>query len=539
MSSSEFSVERIEDPELALRAVERQLGRSLVDRRLLNVDDLERYALDAHRAGLPLTRVLIESGRVDAGDVLDVVAERIGLARCVIDDDFLPDPTVLALLDAGSAHRLQALPYGKDAAGRVLIAVADPLNEAKRGDLRRAVGSEVRLALADAGKLAAAVDRAYGPLRSLESVRKVAPGAPADDDKVHVNRLLEILIDMKGSDLHLTAGTVPQVRVDGELIGLDEFGVLKPAPLRSMLYEILTNRQKQQLEERRELDCSHPLPGKGRFRVNMFFQRGSIGAVMRAIPNEIVPLSQLGMPEVVADLAQLQRGLVLVTGPTGSGKSTTLASILDLVNSTRAGHIMTVEDPIEFMHRHKRSIVNQREVGADTLSFSAALKHALRQDPDVILVGEMRDLETIATAITAAETGHLVFATLHTQNAPKSVERIIDVFPAHQQQQIRVQLASSLQAIIAQQLLPRRSGSGRVAAVELMIVTAAIRNLIRESKLHQITTAMQAGGKYGMQTMDQALAALVKDGTIDYPVAVERAHDIGALRSLVDERFRT
>ncbi len=535
MSSSDFGVQRIEDPDVALRAVERQLGRSLVDRRVLDVDDFERFALDAHRSGVPLTRLLIESGRVAASDVLDVVAERLDLVRCVIDDDFVPSATVLALLDAGTAHRLQALPYDRDAAGRVLVAVADPLNDRKRAELKAAIGSDVRLALAEAGRLQDAIDRAYGRLSAVPRRSRTTSG----EEPIHVNRLLERLIELGGSDLHLTAGSVPQVRIDGELVGLDEYGVMKPAPLRAMIYEILTGRQRQELEERRELDCSHPLPGKGRFRVNVFFQRGSIGAVMRAIPNEIVPLTALGMPEVVQDLAALQRGLILVTGPTGSGKSTTLASLVDLINSTRAGHIMTVEDPIEFMHRHKRCIVNQREVGADTLSFSEALRHALRQDPDVVLVGEMRDLETIATAITAAETGHLVLATLHTQNAPKSIERIIDVFPAHQQQQIRVQLASSLQAIIAQQLLPRASGKGRVAAVEVMIVTPAIANLIRESKLHQITTAMQAGGKYGMQTMDQSLAGLVKEGTVSYAVALERAHDPEALRSLVDERFRT
>jgi twitching motility protein PilT len=260
--------------------------------------------------------------------------------------------------------------------------------------------------------------------------------------------------------------------------------------------------------------------------MNVYFQRDSIGAAFRAIPTDIKTLQQLGIPNSVGELADLQRGLVLVTGPTGSGKSTTLASLIDMVNSKRACHILTVEDPIEFLHVHKQAIVNQREVGADTLGFGPALKHALRQDPDVILVGELRDLETISTALTAAETGHLVFATLHTQDAPQTIDRIVDVFPSHQQQQVRVQLASTIQAILTQQLVPLRSGKGRVPAVEVMIATSGIRNLIRESKNHQITTAMQAGGKHGMQTMDQALADLVRRNLVSYAVAVERCMNL-------------
>ncbi|MFQ5947894.1 MAG: type IV pilus twitching motility protein PilT, partial [Acidimicrobiia bacterium] len=308
---------------------------------------------------------------------------------------------------------------------------------------------------------------------------------------------------------------------------------MTPAPLRAMIYSILTARQKEVLEEDRELDCSHPLPGRGRFRVNVFFQRGSLGAVLRGIPNEIMSLKELGLPEVVAKFASLPRGLVLVTGPAGAGKSTTLASVLDLINTTRHVHVMTVEDPIEFMHRHKKAIINQREVGSDTHSFASALRHVLRQDPDVILVGEMRDQETIATAITAAETGHLVFATLHTQDAAQSIDRIIDVFPSYQQSQVRVQLAGSLQAVISQQLLPVRAGEGRVPAVEVMVAVPAIRNLIREGKVYQIPSAMQAGGKYGMQTMDQALAGLVRDGKVAVEVAAERAINAEEFQALM------
>ncbi|MER3453182.1 MAG: type IV pili twitching motility protein PilT [Acidimicrobiia bacterium] len=351
---------------------------------------------------------------------------------------------------------------------------------------------------------------------------------------VHVNELLERVLDLGGSDLHLTAGTHPAVRVHGELKPLTEYPVLEPSQLRRMVYAILTQKQREKFEADLELDTSHTLPGRGRFRVNVFLQRDSVGAVMRAIPFEIVPLDRLGLPPVVGSLAELQRGLVLVTGPTGSGKSTTLASLIDIINTTRPVHIMTVEDPIEFLHRHKRAIVNQREVGEDTHSFAAALKHVLRQDPDVILVGEMRDLETIATAITAAETGHLVFATLHTQDAPQTVDRIIDVFPPHQQQQVRVQLASSLQAVVTQQLVARHGG-GRVVAAEVLIATPAVRNLIREAKTHQIASSMQAGGRYGMQTMDQSLASLVKAGAITTETALERCHNEEDLRRLLGQ----
>jgi len=523
----------------AMSDTERRLGGLLVDRRLVSFDDLERLGHDASRSGVSLTRLLIETGRVSGRDVLAVVADEAGVTFCDVDNGFAPSPEALSRLDGSRAVMLGALPYAVGEGDAVHVAVSNPLSEALLKDLRLATGGDVRLALASREALINAIEVAYGEPTGDDAADDAPQAVLRDGDvgQPRINELLQRLVELKGSDLHVTAGSPPQVRVNGSLIPLDDFEMLRPDPLRAMIYEILTQHQKQELEENRELDCSHPLPGMGRFRVNVFFQRDSIGAVMRAIPNEIVPLSALGMPPVVSDFATLTRGMVLVTGPTGSGKSTTLASLIDLINSTRSDHIMTVEDPIEFMHRHKMSIVNQREVGSDTLSFSAALKHSLRQDPDVILVGEMRDLETIATAITAAETGHLVFATLHTQDAPKSVERMIDVFPSHQQQQVRVQLASSLQAVVAQQLLPTRDGRGRVAAVEAMVVTPAIRNMIREGKVHQIATALQAGGKYGMQTMDQALAILVKAGTITYRTAAERAHDPEGFNNLVGERY--
>ena len=350
-------------------------------------------------------------------------------------------------------------------------------------------------------------------------VRDPGPGSP-----VEVAELLERVLALGASDLHLAAGARPAVRVNGRLSQLEDFPVLAPAETQAMVYSILTQRQRERLENEQELDCAHALHGKARFRLNVYFQRNSVGAAFRLIPQEIKPLEELGIPPQVSNLTRLPRGFVLVTGPTGSGKSTTLASMVDLANRERTDHIMTVEDPIEFLHAHKSCLVNQREVGEDTKSFGNALMHILRQDPDIILVGELRGLETISIALTAAETGHLVFATLHTQDAPQTIDRIIDVFPTNQQQQVRVQLAGALQGVVCQQLVPTPDGSGRVVAVELMMATSAIRNLIREGKTHQVYSSMQAGARYGMQTMDQSLGDLVRRGQIGYEQGLERCH---------------
>ena len=344
--------------------------------------------------------------------------------------------------------------------------------------------------------------------------------------------LLRMVITDKGSDLHLAAGSPPVIRIDGKLKKVDGYDRLEPPAIRQMIYAVLTQRQRERLEQEMELDLSLSLPGEARFRVNVYFQRDALGAAFRLIPTSIKGVTELGLPEHVARFAELPRGLVLVTGPTGNGKTTTLAALIDIINSNRELHIMTVEDPIEFLHLHNKSIVNQREVGTDTKSFSNALRHVLRQDPDVILVGEMRDLETISTALTAAETGHLVFATLHTQDAPQSIDRIIDVFPPYQQQQVRVQLAGSLQGIVTQQLVIKADGRGRTVAAEILVATPAVRNLIREAKTHQIYSAMQAGGRYGMQTMDQSLAGLVDRGKISFQTASERCHDLEEFKRL-------
>ena len=351
----------------------------------------------------------------------------------------------------------------------------------------------------------------------------------SEDTSADSNFLADLLLhvlDAGCSDLHLTVGARPTVRLNGHLTQLDDFPVLTPTVIQQTIYAILTQKQREKFEEELELDFAYSLPGRARFRVNLYKQRDALGAAFRLIPYEIKPLEDLGVPPTVGNFAMLPRGFVLVTGPTGSGKSTTLAAVVDLANRSRRDHIMTCEDPIEFLHEHKSCLVNQREVGEDTWSFKNALKHVLRQDPDIILVGEMRDLETIEIALTAAETGHLVMATLHTQDAAQTIDRVIDVFPPHQQQQVRVQLAGALQGVVCQQLIKTADGKGRVVATEILVATPAIRNLIREGKTHQIYSALQAGAKHGMQTMDSHLAQLVKQGKVTYDAALEKCHHV-------------
>jgi twitching motility protein PilT len=347
-----------------------------------------------------------------------------------------------------------------------------------------------------------------------------------------INDILNEVLERGASDLHLTVGVPPIIRLHGSLIPLD-YSKLSPVDTQNLIYSILTQEQREKLERNWEFDFSYSVPGRARFRVNVYYQRNSLGAAFRVIPVEIKTLEELALPSVLENFARKPRGFVLVTGPTGSGKTTTLASLINIVNETRRVHIMTLEDPIEFLHSHKKAIVNQREVNSDTKSFANALKYVLRQDPDVILIGEMRDIETISAALTAAETGHLVFATLHTQDAPQTIDRIVDVFPPHQQQQIRIQLAGTLQGIIAQQLLPIRDGSGLIVAVEFMVSTPGIRNMIREGKTHQIYNAIQTGQQHGMQTMDQALAELYRKGKISLETAMSRAFDVRDLKQLL------
>jgi twitching motility protein PilT len=339
-------------------------------------------------------------------------------------------------------------------------------------------------------------------------------------------------IAMEASDLHITVGTPPVVRVRGELRRLD-YPELTAQDTRDVMYSILNNDQRKRLETDLQVDFSYSIPNHGRFRVNAYQQRGTIGAAFRNIPSAILSIDELGLPPILHEFVKKPRGFILVTGPTGSGKTTSLAAMIDEINEQRREHIMTIEDPIEFLHRHKNCVVNQRELGQDAESFSLALRAALRQDPDVILVGEMRDLETISTALTAAETGHLVFATLHTQDTPQTIDRIIDVFPPHQQHQVRVQLSVALQAIVTQQLLPTADGSGRIAACEVLSMTPAVRNLIREGKTHQIYSVLQTSSAHGMQSMDSALAQLVREGKVTRQLANSRSSTPDELNRLM------
>jgi twitching motility protein PilT len=470
---------------------------------------------------------LLRDGLVGSKDLTAAIAQSLGI-RFVDFQDVTLHQDAPTLVPADVAREHQALAIDFEGA-KLVVAFAEPADDIALAAVGAATGYEVIPAVADRVELSKAIDQVYGVTAAsaaLDELRELQGG------ELHINDLLDQVLTLGGSDLHLTASSHPVIRIHGEMRPITELPVLNGSQIRQMVYSVISQKQREKFENELELDTSYTLPGKSRFRMNVFLQRDSVGCVMRVIPYEIVEFDKLGIPPAVREWANLPRGLVLVTGPTGSGKSTTLASLVDVINRERAVHIMTVEDPIEFLHQHKRAIVNQREVGEDTHSFANALKHVLRQDPDVILVGEMRDLETISTALTAAETGHLVFATLHTQDAPQSIDRIIDVFPAHQQQQVRVQLAASLQGICTQQLLPTIDGRGRVAACEVLVATPAIRNLVREAKTHQIYSMLQAGGKYGMVTMDMSLAKLLRAHAISIDVAREHASNDEDLRRL-------
>ncbi len=357
---------------------------------------------------------------------------------------------------------------------------------------------------------------------------------PTSATPLSVDALLERAVEMRGSDLHITAGSRPAVRLHGRIELLEDFPELDPDTTRQLIYRITTTEQQKQLELKRQLDFAYGISGLARFRVNAYYQREAIAAAFRTIPTDIRSIEELGLPSSLHEFTDKPRGLVLFTGPTGSGKSTSLAALIDEINRTRTDHIITIEDPIEFLHFHKRCIINQREIGQDALGFAEALRGALRQDPDVILLGEMRDLETIATALTAAETGHLVFGTLHTQSAPSTIDRVIDVFPAAQQDQVRMQLANSLQGIVTQTLLPRADGQGRVCGLEILFMDDAIRNLVRQGKIEQVYSYMQTGTRRGMQTMEQSLMELVQKRLVTVPEAMTRSSRPEALVSALE-----
>jgi len=367
--------------------------------------------------------------------------------------------------------------------------------------------------------------------RPVLTLKSNDPSRPRDLSEVHIDELLELVVEAKGSDLHLAVAIPPTYRVDGDLV-VGNYTKFTPQILQRMCYDILTDEQIQRFENTMELDFSYQLGKSSRFRVNYFRDRGAVAAAFRTIPYKIPTLEDLGQPEIVRELTKKHRGLILVTGPTGSGKSTTLAAMIGEINRTYRKHIITVEDPIEYLHTHQQCIINQRELGQDTKGFPAALRAALREDPDILLVGEMRDLETMDLAIHAAETGHLVFATVHTNSASQTVDRIVDVFPVAQQEQIRVMLSNNLVAVLTQQLLPKANG-GRVCAQEIMVASPAIRNLIREAKAHQINSIIQTSAHLGMKTMDQCLRDLYNQGIIGYQLAIERAMNIEELKKMM------
>jgi len=460
-----------------------------------------------------------------------------------------PEPAAFQALVAGVGRDYGAVGYRLDGQ-RLMVAFADPPDVDDVNTLSGILGYEIVPVLGDpiaiekilrGGSPDGSVDRPPPGATEGPAVNGGSPGSngsvgtnvevKGDTMPMHLDDLLRYASNVGASDLHLTAGMPGCIRLHGAVRPIEGCPQLDNETIRDMLFGVLTQSLREKFEAEKELDTSHSIPGVGRFRLNVFQQRGTVAGVLRAIPHEIPPFETLGIPDSVRMFTELRQGLVLVTGPTGSGKSTTLASLIDIINRTKPLHIVTVEDPIEFLHNHKRSIVNQRELGSDTMSFAEALRRVLREDPDVILVGEMRDLETISMALTAAETGHLVFGTLHTQDAPQTIDRVIDVFPTTQQEQVRTMLAGALEGVVTQQLVPDAEGTGRAACCEVMVCTSAIRNLVRSAKTHQIYSLMQTGSQYGMSTMDQGLSKLVKEGRITEGVALDRCRNEEDLRN--------
>jgi len=514
------------------------LSNHLVTNGLLGAQQAADLMADSGRTGISFVNRLVAGHLISQQALAQALAAVSGL-RYVPPSHLTPARQAVELFSAEQAREVRGLPVLVDEA-HVTMAFAMPPSAEQLGQARAVARRPVVPVIAEMDALREATRTAYhangSPDRPDEAFDE--PSAAVADDHVphtercptHLDELLVELLALRGSDLHLTAGAKPTVRVHGQLRPMDGYMRLDSDRVQVLVYGALSDKQIAAFEHERELDAAYTLPSQSRFRMNVFRQRGSVGAVLRVIPFEIPPFDSLGLPPSVRKVADLPRGLVLVTGPTGSGKSTTLASLLDVINRTKAVHIISCEDPIEFLHTHQRAIVNQRQVGDDTASFASALRRVLREDPDVILVGEMRDLETIQMALTAAETGHLVFGTLHTQSAPQTVERIIDVFPPEQQGQIRVMLATTLQAVVTQQLLQTPDGNGRIAAAEVLIATPAVRNLIRSDKGYQVASVMQSGAEHGMVTMDQALAALVSARKITLETALEHAANVEDLR---------
>jgi len=501
---------------------------SLLIRRRLALPGVVVGAL-ARMAQLPAIDLAAMTPSPDATAAMpSAVAGEYGAVALQLDGDVL----AVAFGEPPSQQDVEAL--ASRIGHRVSPVLADPVLiewflEADEGSARPAPGPIPGSPLVDPN--GGSRSESNVPTREQLLEEGIPATATGGDILLHIDDLLRYAVSVGASDLHLTAAMPGSIRLHGAVRQVEGCPVLDNETIRNMVFGILPASQRERFEEEHELDTSHSIAGVGRFRVNVSLQRGTVAAALRPIPHEMPEFDTLGLPDSIKAFTELRRGLVLVTGPTGSGKSTTLASLVDIINRTKPLHIVTVEDPIEFLHDHKRSIITQREVGEDTKSFSEALRRVLRQDPDVILVGELRDLETISMALTAAETGHLVFATLHTQDAPQTIDRVIDVFPTTQQEQIRVMLASTLEGVVTQQLVVNSEGTGRIPCAEVLMCTSAIRNLIRQSKTHQIYSVMQVGASFGMQTMDQGLAKLVKDGLISESIAYDRSSNEEDLRN--------
>ena len=499
-----------------------QLADILRESGLVQAHMMERAQAIHQTQGRWLGSILVELGAISPEDIVQALSKSLGL-RAVDLSSAQPNLDAIRALPESMARRFAVVPVSM-VDTTLCLAMVNPLDTLAVDLIQARTGLHLERLVATERHVRAAIDRFYaqwarevkhatGVKDSKQPVARPSGQTREEMEIVHVDDLLRLMMKRRASDLHLAANSSPSLRVDGELNPVNAER-LSPRKVHELVYAILTDEQIAEFEESWELDFAYSVAGLSRFRVNVHRQRGTIGAVFRAVPVDPPSLDGLGMPEVLKTLTGRPRGLVLVTGPTGSGKSTTLAAMIREINMSRHSHIVTIEDPIEFLHRNEKSIIIQREVGADTKSFATALRHVLRQDPDVILIGEMRDLETISAAITAAETGHLVLATLHTTSAAQTVDRIVDVFPPHQQEQIRVQLSTVLEGIICQTLIPLADGKGRTCAQEILVATSAIRNLIREGKTHQMQSVLQSGGADGMQTLDQALKNLVIQGKV-------------------------
>jgi twitching motility protein PilT len=520
----------------------RRLTQALVAGGYVREADVTPLFDEASAGGSSFTALVIGRALATPEVTLGVLSQISQLPVADLAND-PPEPAAMAALQSAVGPDYGAVGYRIEGQ-RLMVAFADPPDAEDVHALSGIVGYEIVPVLGDpmaidtilrggqsealgngADPTASSPNGNGGPSQGSVSVTS-EPTMP-----MHLDDLLRYASNVGASDLHLTAGMPGCIRLHGAVRPIEGCPQLDNETIRDMLFGVLTQALREKFEAEKELDTSHSIPGVGRFRLNVFQQRNTVAGVLRAIPHEIPAFETLGIPDSVRMFTELRQGLVLVTGPTGSGKSTTLASLIDIINRTKPLHIVTVEDPIEFLHNHKRSIVNQRELGQDTMSFAEALRRVLREDPDVILVGEMRDLETISMALTAAETGHLVFGTLHTQDAPQTIDRIIDVFPTTQQEQVRTMLAGALEGVVTQQLVPDADGTGRAACCEVMVCTSAIRNLIRSAKTHQIYSLMQTGSQYGMSTMDQGLARLVKEQRVTEGVALDRCRNEEDLRS--------